>query len=700
MRKSQKVTGSLLFSGILLAMQPVAAQSQAVANLSEPGARAAILNEVVRAVTIDHYSPKPIDDNYAAGIYSNFMQQLDPAHTIFLKQDIDRLQKLKSGIDDQLKQGSAAFFDSAISIYKSRLADFKLLVPQLLSKPLDLTTTEVLSSDTKNQPYPSGITGRNAAWTKLLKLQVLKKYVLLLQQQKDQQKLYPALEAKAREVVKKTALAWAGNALTDRAIDDKFCKYVDCVSKQMDAHSQYMAPGLFKTFAGADGNPYFSIGVTLTTEDNEVYVKSVVPGTGTEAGKKINAGNRIIAIEDSTGTMTPVSGLNTQDATFLLSGKRGTAARLIIENEALEEVTISIPREEMKYTSYKAKSALITHNGKKIGLINLPNFYGGPFSAVNAANDVAKELKNLKALEAEMIIFDLRNNPGGSLTDGTSIGGYFFGEGPVAKTKAKYLPETHSASKQHLMFEGPLTVMVDESSASASEMFSAAVQDRGRGIVIGTSSTFGKGTAQNSISIPDPNHTKGSPSADFGSMTLTQKKFYRISGGTTQIGGVIPDIVMQDRMSNTSIREKDLLNVLPIETIEVKDFKPGKRNFNYGLVVKNAQQRIKLNKAMQLIGIEMKKEQQLLSGPVNLNWKSYVTRSKELAQLKASISKNKKLGDGQLLQVESGIPEWVNPNTIHPFEMLEYEAWLNSLKYDIYLQEAISVSEDILANPM
>lgn len=698
MRRSQKVAGSLLFSGILLALQPV--KAQAVAKAGDRATRSIILNEVVRAVSKDHYSPKPIDDNYAAGIYSNFMQQLDPAHTIFLKEDIDRLQVLRSSIDDQLKQGSAAFFDSAIAIYKSRLEDFRSLIPQLLSQPMDLNTKEVINADTKNQPYPSGIAGRNNAWKKLLKLQVLKKYAQLMQREKDQQKLHPALEAKAREVVKRTALDWSSNALTENAIADKFYKYVDCVSKQMDAHSQFMAPGLFKTFAGADGNPYFSIAVTLTTEDNEVYVKSVLPGTGTEAGKKIAAGNRIIAIQDSTGAMQPVSGLSTQDATFLLAGKRGTEARLIIENEALEAVTVSIPREEMKYTYYKAKSALITHNGKKIGLIYLPNFYGGVFTAVNAANDVAKELKNLKALEAEMIVFDLRGNPGGSLTDGTSIGGYFFGEGPVCKTKAKYLPETHSGGKQQLMFEGPLTVMVDESSASASEMFSAAVQDRGRGIVIGTSSTFGKGTAQSSLSIPDPNHRNGEPSADYGSMTLTQKKFYRISGGTTQIGGVIPDIVMQDRMSNTSIREKDLLNVLPIETIEVKEYKPGIRNFKYELVVKNAQERIKLNKAMQLIGSSMKKEQQLLASPVSLNWKDFAARSKELSLLRSSISKSKKLGDGQLLQVESGIPEWVNPNSIHPFEMLEYQAWLNSLKYDIYLLEAISVSEDILANPM
>ena len=696
MRKSQKVAGGLLFTGIMLAMQP--AKAQLAAMVKDPAYRSTILNAVVNAVTTDHYSPKPIDDNYAAGIFKTFLQQLDPAHIIFLNEDLERLKLHQTIIDDQLKQGSAAFYDSVMVIYKARITAFGKMIPQLLSKPLDLSTKELLPTDTKDLPYPSGPAGQTTAWKKYLKLQVLEKMAAMQQASKDQQ-LQPALEAKAREVVKKTLLAWTSNVLTERALADKFYKYVDDVSKQMDAHSSYLQPGIYQTFAGADGNPYYGLGIALVADETEVRVKSVLPGTGAEASKKISAGTRIIAVEDSTGTMVPVAGMSAQDVNFMLSGKKGTHANFIVENNALDEVAVSIPREEMKYTSYKVRSALIKHNGKKIGLIYLPNFYGSFFSSVSAASDVAKELKNLKDLEAEAIIFDLRGNPGGSLTDGTSIGGYFFGEGPVSITKGKYFPQTHNASKSNFMFGGPLTVMVDESSASASEMLSAAVQDRSRGIVIGTASTFGKGTAQFPRGISSSDQPKGKPAPDYGSLTLTEKKFYRINGGTTQVGGVIPDIVMQERMSNTSIMEKDLNNVLPVETIQVKDYVPGKRNFNYELVVNQARARIKMNKAMQLIGSSMKKEKQLLAAPVDLNWKSFVTRSNALSKLRETISSNRLLAATQQLQIESGLPEWVNPGFIHPYEQLEIDAWMNGLKTDIYLLETILVTEDILSNP-
>ncbi|WP_165434893.1 carboxy terminal-processing peptidase [Pseudobacter ginsenosidimutans] len=688
-----------LITGILLTA--AMAVCQPVDITKEPSHKKTMLDAVMYHLLTKHYAPKPIDNNYSQAVWDNFLHYLDSNHILFLQSDLNKLGTHRHSIDEQLKTGSSAFFDAVMEIYASRITEVQRLYPEILSSGMQLEKKESFTPGSRLQPFPSGTEERKDAWRKMLKYDFLKKYIAAKQAKGKNSTaintLPASLEASIKTSIRHQYDAGFSQQLSARAITEKFYQYVNIIAMEMDPHTNFMLPDIDRAPPGIDGKPYFSAGFTLSEQGGEHYITEIIPGSFAEQSGQELVNHRIISIRDSTGKMTTVSGKTSLEVAHLLSGKKGSSLNMIIANNSLEEKEVSIAREEMKYNSYRMRSAILERNGKKTGYIYFPFFYGN-FAFKNdigVESDLLRELAKLNGLEAEALIIDLRGNPGGSTSEAERMLGDLMGAGDVSILKGKNSEQVlGNPVNTEPRFKGPLTIMLDESSASASEILSAAVQDHGRGILIGTASSFGKGTAQTTIGIVKKENDKAV--IQYGTLKLTEKKFYRINGISTQFKGVTPDIVIQQRMSNNSIREIDYPTALPADTLKVENYTPGKRNFNYELVVKQARERISNNPALQLIAENMQQLEKLQAAPWELTIQGFESKTNAIAQLEANIRKAREPDPGKLLQVESSLPPWINPDTLLPFEHLQYQHWLNQLKKDIYLAEALSVTEDMM----
>lgn len=670
----------------------------AVAQTAVPTAQTDFNSTVLRCVMKefikDHISPRPVNDSFSVGVYRDFIQYLDPNRHIFLQSDLNRLQPQQYQIDEQLVSGSTAFFDSALSIFKVRLAELSKEYTRLLEKPLNLDKNEIFPV---SHSFPVTIAERTGMWNRKLRMDVLKRYMTFTNQQ---DKLQPVLEAKARTSITKLYSGFFSQQLSEKADREKFIRYVNVATFQMDPHTTYAGPDFADYFPGTDGKPYYSLGLELENAGTDIVIKRIIAGSTADKSGVFMVNDRILAVEDKNGNMMPVTGMQGSQVLAMLSSTTSSTARLTIENQDATEKTVSIPREEVVLISYTPKSAILVKDGVKYGYLKLPMFYGGTLAGENGSvgQMMAKEIEKLKAQEVKAVILDLRGNPGGAVNVAQNLGGLFGLKNVMSITQAKF-NATHERPTGEALYTDALIVMTDETSASASEMFAGAVQDEGRGIVIGSAYTYGKGTAQVTSILTGTDPENGKTRKAYGNLYLTYKKVFRGDGTTNQIRGLIPDIIFQEKMQQSSVHEKHFRTALTVGNYEAKEYVRGKRNFNYDLVVKNAQERIRNNADIQLVAGNMTKIDKLLAQPVKMNWQKYAAWNKEYRQLELAIKQAKESVDAQSLQVENSMPEWMNPNSIHPFEMLEYLDWLKTLGKDIYLLEAVNVAKDMVANP-
>lgn len=670
------------------------ASAQTSMSFSQTDFRQAVIRAVMNHLLENHISPKPVNDSFSIGVFRDYIQKLDPQHHYFLQSDIDKLKAQQYRIDEQLMSGSTAFFDSAISMYKIRLAEVRQLYSGILEKPLDLEKNEIFPV---SHPYPTTREERTVMLTRQLKMDVLKRYTALAG---NQTKLQPALEAKARTSILKMYEGYFDRQLSEKATQEKFTAYVNAVAFQMDPHTTYSAPDFAESFPGIDGKPYYSLGLELDNSGTDIIVRHIVSGSTAGKSGLLRINDRILSIADRNGKMVPVSGMQVRDVSALLSSATASLATLKIEHEDATEQTVSVPREEMTMLEFKPRSAVLVYEGMKYGYIKLPIFYGGMFVTpeMNTGTITEKEIEKLQSQEVKAIILDLRGNPGGAIDVAQYIGGLFGLKNVMSITVAKF-NSTFERPGSNVSYKGALILLTDESSASASEMLAGAIQDEGRAIVMGTASTYGKATGQAPGILYEKEPTTGKKQTGLGNFNVTMKKIYRGDGTSNQIRGVIPDIVFLQKSKLTSVSEKDFSTALPGGVYENADYKKGTRNFDYPLVVKNARERIKNNQSINLIAGNLVKMERLLSQPVQMNWQKYAEWNKEYRQLELDIANAALSGDSQLLQAETSLPEWMNPNMIHPYQLLEYQDWLKDLGKDIYLLEAAKTAKDMITNP-
>jgi len=682
----------------------VTGQQQVVT--SDPLAyRSAVVNATFKRINKEHYGPKPVDDAYSAAVWNQTFQTLDPNSNLFLQEDINKLAVYKNRIDDEMNAGSTDFFEATYAIYNKRAKEAEAICMKVLQQPFDLQKKESVMAWRKDQPFPASEAAREDLWRKLLKYYTLRHYVEMEKADttvKEKKSVNTALEAKARGKVRNWYAEYFRKATGKDAVNEKFAQYMEVAVAEIDPHTAYTAPE-DRAFNDMLTKRYCGIGVELAAKESDYYIKRMMRGGSAYKSGQVKENDIIVSIADAKGDMKPVSGWESNQVTSMIRGDKGSSVTMKLQQPGEAARTVTLKREELVDMENRAKSALIEKNGRMFGYVYLPLFYMDPNGQflTGAAMDVYREVTKLKEYEVDGIVMDLRGNGGGALDEVVRMSGCFMPPGPVTMLKSKDSVKSYWSPAVPPVYEGPLTVLVDESSASASEIFAAAIQDRGRALIVGASSTFGKGTAQtvtNMGRMGDPD--KGIPAISYGSMRLTKEKFYRITGVSTQLRGVTPDIILQDRMSLESVMEKDYPSALAYDSIATTACDRMPFAFNYDLVVKEAYDRIHNNASLKDIAANMQQLKELREKPVPLNIDAFRKSYLATTQLERMMQQSRELKEGHHLHMLPSIPRSANPATLKadPVEAAHTAEWLQKMSKDIYLNETVSVLEDILAN--
>jgi len=559
---------------------------------------AKVLRNVGIILEEGHYSPKKIDDNFSKTAFKKFIEDLDNVKNILLQSDIDALKKYEIKIDDEIHGAEIKSFFDVNEIYLKRLNEASILFNAILAKPFEFTKDEAIQTDVEKLSFPKTLTERTEVWRKYLKYLVLSKFVDMQEEREKNSttkkifnsvadsinkvpfkaKADSTLEREARDAVRKQMARYFTTKINRENTEENFSTFINAITGTMDPHTTYFAPVDMRSFNEGMSGSFFGIGAQLKDDDGKIKIASLISGGPAWKQGDLKVDDEIIKIAQANADPVDVTGYDVPDAVKLIRGAtKGSEVRLTVKRTDGSIKVITLLRGKVDLEDTFAKSAII-NGDKKIGYIYLPEFYlnFNDASGHKCSEDVANEIKKLKAENVDGIIMDLRNNGGGSLPEVVKMAGLFIQEGPICQVQSRgEKPYTWKDNDNTVLYDGPLTVMVNEFSASASEIFAAAIQDYKRGIVIGSTSTYGKGTVQRTIPLnPErENQLFGNENKDdLGSIKLTLQKFYRVNGGSTQLKGVTPDIVLPDRFESLKFREKDNTLSLPWDEIAKVDY--------------------------------------------------------------------------------------------------------------------------------
>ncbi len=678
---------------------------------------AKVLRNVGIILEEGHYSPKKIDDNFSKTAFKKFIEDLDNAKNILLQSDIDALKKYETKIDDEIHGAEIKSFFDANEIYLQRLNEASVLFNTILAKPFDFTKDEAIQTDIEKLSFPKTLADRTEVWRKYLKYLVLSKFVDMQEEREKSSatkkkfntvadsinkvpfkaKVDSTLEREARDAVRKQMARYFTTKINRENKEENFSTFINAITGSMDPHTTYFAPVDMRSFNEGMSGSFFGIGAQLKDDDGKIKIASLVSGGPAWKQGDLKVDDEIIKIAQANADPVDVTGYDVPDAVKLIRGAtKGSEVRLTVKRTDGSIKVITLLRDKVELEDTFAKSAII-NGDKKIGYIYLPEFYlnFNDASGHKCSEDVANEIKKLKAENVDGIIMDLRNNGGGSLPEVVKMAGLFIQEGPICQVQSRgEKPYTWKDKDNSVLYDGPLTVMVNEFSASASEIFAAAIQDYKRGIVIGSTSTYGKGTVQRTIPLnPErENQLFGNENKDdLGSIKLTLQKFYRVNGGSTQLKGVTPDIVLPDRFESLKFREKDNTLSLPWDEIAKVDYTTWTSTVtdNPSAYLKNSESTT-LGKIKTTL-LEMDK----------LNDKEYSLNSTKFKQEKKQLNTTYKVLDSLFklqkeLVVKNSAADAL-PVDAAKDKVDKNNAWLKRLSNDIYIDETVKIMKNMIA---
>jgi carboxyl-terminal processing protease len=685
----------------------IAFQSQGRNDNDNPKSKyAKVLRNVGELLEQGHYSPKKIDDAFSKSVLNKFIADLDNDKNILLQTDIDSFKVFETKIDDEIHGKEIQSFFKINDVYNQRLNETINLFKELFEKPFEFTKDENIVIDPDKLSYPKTIAERKELWRKRFKYLALEKFVGLQEEReknKDKKgylnKADSTLEREARESLKKQITRFFTTKKTRETTDQNFSTFVNAITGVMDPHTDYMPPIDVRSFNESMSGSFYGIGAQLKEDDGKIKIASLISGGPAWKGGELKIEDEVIKIAQGNAEPVDVTGYSVQDAVKLIRGAQAkTEVKLTVKRFDGSTKVITIIRDEIKLDDTFARSAII--NGeKKIGYIYLPEFYINFEKADGSrcSDDVAKEIEKLKAEKVDGIIMDLRGNGGGSLPEVVKMVGLFIEEGPICQVKGREdKPYQWRDKDKSILYNGPLTVMVDEFSASASEIFAAAIQDYKRGIIIGSSSTYGKGTVQRNIPLnPDAENPAfaNKQIEDLGGVKLTLQKFYRVNGGATQLKGVTPDIVLPDRRDYLKMREKDNPNALVWDEISKSDYKPWESNMNSFAVAADEQARLSTNSRFNDIKTNLQLLEKYNNKPISLNIKQYKEEQKQFKATYKQLEELFKLP--KALVVKNIVADTTKFNATKD-KADKNNAFLKSIGNDIYIDETVKVMNNMI----
>ena len=644
-----------------------------------------------------HFDPKDMDDAFSAEVYVDYLDKLDPLKRYFYKSDIEEFEKFKYQLDDELKVYDIAFFNLTHERLLQRIEESKAIYKKVLEVPFDYSKEEVFSSDYENMAYVKTKKQMKNRWRRQLKFSNLSNYddLMVEENENEEKKTLVQIEEEAREETLNSIDLYFNDYIDDLERKDWFSMYVNAIVEEFDPHTNYFAPEDKDNFNQQMSGKLEGIGARLSKRmDNTKIVELISGGPAWRAGE-LEVGDIILKVrQEKEKEPVNIVGMRLDDAIKLIKGPKGTVVNLTLKkvDGTIEE--ISITRDIVEIEETYAKSSIVEKDNRRFGVINLPKFYVDfkDYKKRNAASDMKQEIERLKAEGMEGLVLDLRNNGGGSLPVVVEMAGMFIKDGPIVQVKATGEPKEVLEDKdKSIVWDGPLVIMVNELSASASEILAAAMQDYKRAIVIGSKQTYGKGTVQNFLDLN--NMVRNNKSGDLGALKLTTQKFYRIDGGSTQLEGVKSDVVVLDRYSFIDVGEKDQENPLPWDKIDAVDYEFWDGYFDYNQTVKSSTERMNNNEQLKLIGENAKWIKTRMDENVHsLNYKTYKAEldiNEEASRRFDKISDYKTNLTFQSLPYEKEL--FVNDTILKE----KRDRWHESLSKDVYVEEAIHVLEDL-----
>ena len=649
-----------------------------------------------------HYDPKIINDDFSIKVYDEFIEAIDSQKRFLLESDIEILSKYRLLIDDQINSSDITFFNAAYEALINRISEVEEFYDEILDEPFNFDIDEEINLDYENLNYATNLNDLKNLWRKRLKLSALDAYAAKKEinddksdSEKSQIKTDEEIENESRSSIKDNLKDFFQfNSELERS--DWFSIYLNSIVTQYDPHTTYLAPEAKEVFDQNISGKFQGIGARLSKTKQQVEIVEIIIGGPVWRDNLLNVGDIIISVAQSEDEEpTEISLMKLSDATDLIKGEKGTKVYLTVKrvDGGVEQVVVTRDIVELEETY--AKSSIINDDLSKYGLINLPRFYVDfdDYGERNAATDLKKEILNLKSKGINGLILDLRNNGGGSLKTVVDITGFFIEKGPVVQVKSiGGRKEVLRDNDPSILWDGPLVVLVNEFSASASEILAAALQDYNRAVILGSKQTYGKGTVQNIVDLN--NVISGNTYGDLGSLKITTDKFYRVNGGSTQLEGVKSDIILPNRYSYIDIGEKDLENPLSWDKIDPARYNNSGNIFNYSKVISDSKERINTNEYFALIDehaswIKSQQDDKIVS----LDYLTYK------GDLESSKSQNNKLK--RIEEFESPyIFQWNNTNdkednSYNDDIKEKRDRWIESLKKDIYVNEAMNLLRDL-----
>ena len=655
-----------------------------------------LLSTIGHLLETEHYSPRKIDDDFSKDVFKEYLKALDPEKNIFLQSDINALRVYETKLDDEI-HGDAILFQPATSvIYEKRVTEARKVFETVIQTPFDFSIDDSVLLDVDVKLAPLNEIDRNTYWHQILKYKTLDRFVNLTEEREKNKskekfvvKADSTLEREARASVKKEYLKRFERLEKTFDKEKRFELFLNTITGLMDPHTDYMAPIEKRSFTEQMSGTFYGIGAQLTQDDNGIKIASIQPGGAAWKSGQLVVNDVIVKVAQGADEPVDVSGYETTDAVKLIRGNLGTEVRLTIRKPDGSYKIVALKREKIVLDEGFARSAIIQKGADKYGYILLPDFYADfeREDGARCARDVAKEIEKLKAENVKGIAIDVRYNGGGSLYEVVQMAGLFIDQGPMVQIRNKEgRSQTLSDEVPGSIYNGPLVVMVNEFSASASEIFAGAIQDYKRGIIMGSTSTYGKGTVQRNVPFGKPLDDLGIQT-EYGAVKLTFQKFYRVTGSSTQRKGVVPDVILPDEYEFLKYREKDNESSLPWDEMSRAKFQVWPGNAPIAAIAAKVNDKIAKDTSMIAFKKTLAWVSTQMDRPVHLKLDKYIAFRKQLQSTMIQNDNRLKLKDSmQVIALKADYNKFYN----NPDKTKQdrYQAWLKVIAKDAQINEA------------
>lgn len=686
-----------------------------------------ILNAVLQYLEMLHFLPKDLNDEFSGKVYDEYIQSLDPSKRFLIQSELDQLNVYKDQIDNQIKLRNFDFFDSSVSIINNSRERAKTIFDTVIAKNLDEVCNDEVEMDREKRSFSANESELEQLWTKLIKYDYNNRVKNALDDQESREekaaekekekmngdedstvekedepfKTLAEIKEDAKDKIKDSYKEWFKRMDKDRR-SDRFEAYINAITHVFDPHTDFYNPKEKTDFDIRMGGKLEGIGARLQTSGDYTKVTTIIPGGPAYKGKELEVDDLIMAVTQKDGEPLDITGMRISDVVTHIRGKKGTVVILTVKKVDGSTVDIEIERDEVIIDEGFAKSLTLDIPGvlDNVGYIKLPKFYSSfekkKDNGNSCAKDVAAEIAKLKALNVNAMILDLRNNGGGSLTDVVEMSGLFIEEGPIVQVKPRDKPPyVYEDKDSKVQYDGPLIVMVNQFSASASEILAAAMQDYDRAIVVGSTSTFGKGTVQRFVDL-DKAYGDRNDLKPLGQLKITMQKFYRINGGSTQLEGVTPDIVFPDNYHYIDTGEKDYDNVMAWSEISPVTYNQSVYNItDRDFLRSRSEERVSQKEEFQMVmknAKRLKDNRDMTEYPLDFETYADLIDTKEEAaeefsELFDEDVKNLRISN---LAVDT---TYINSDESR---LARNEDWLEGVSKDFYLEETMYILKDMI----